>query len=66
MTGRREIVAALTVDLEGVRAKYECLLCRTLEGPVYGEDNVKPFAATIRNDHRARCTASAPQQGGHR
>jgi hypothetical protein len=66
VTGRCEVVAALTVDLEGVRAKYECLLCRTVEGPVYGEDYVKPFVATIRNDHRARCTASASQQGGHR
>lgn len=66
MNGARSVIAALTVDLEGVRAKYECVLCRTLEGPVYGQDKVKAFVASIRTDHRARCTASAPQQGGHR
>ncbi|MGW7239706.1 hypothetical protein [Streptomyces sp. NPDC054804] len=60
------VTAALFVDLEGVRARYECLLCRTTEGPVYGTDSVKSFVDTIRTNHRARCTASATQQGGHR
>lgn len=59
------VTAALYVDLEGVRARYECLLCRTVEGPVYGVADVTAFAASVRTDHRARCTASA-QQGGHR
>jgi hypothetical protein len=56
VTGRREVVAALTVDLEGIRAKYECLLCRTVEGPVYGADAVTAFAKDIRTAHPARCT----------
>ncbi|MFB7739599.1 hypothetical protein ACFC08_35670 [Streptomyces sp. NPDC056112] len=49
------VTGALYVDLEGVRARYECLLCRTTEGPVYGDD-VKPFVDTIRTDHPTRCT----------
>ena len=37
------------------RAKYECLLCRTTEGPVTGVLEVRAFVATIRADHRTRC-----------
>ncbi|MGW7424397.1 hypothetical protein ACWGJB_30950 [Streptomyces sp. NPDC054813] len=62
------VTAALFVDLEGVRARYECLRpgCdKPIEGPVHG-DNVKPFVDSIRTDHPARCTASLRQQGGHR
>lgn len=50
------VTAALTVDLVGIRAKYECLACRTVEGPVYGVDNVTDFAKDIRTAHPARCT----------
>jgi hypothetical protein len=60
------VTANLTVDCENIRARYECLICDTKAGPVFGVEDVKAFVATIRNDHRARCTASAPQQGGHR
>lgn len=56
MTGLRTVIGALFVDLDGVRAKYECLLCRTVEGPVYGVDNVTTFTKNIRTDHPARCT----------
>jgi hypothetical protein len=51
------VTAALYVDLEGVRARYECLLCGTKEGPVFGADDVTAFAATIRTEHPARCSA---------
>jgi len=60
------VTAVLHVDLDNVRARYECFVCQGKEGPVFGTEDVKAFVATIRNDHRARCTASAPQQGGHR
>ncbi|MFF2525930.1 hypothetical protein [Streptomyces liangshanensis] len=43
------------------RAKYECLRCRTVEGPVHGADEVKRFAALIKDAHRANC-ANAPQE----
>lgn len=52
------ILAALYVDLDGVRARYECLrpgCTQPLEGPVHG-DAVKPFVDTIRTAHPARCT----------
>jgi hypothetical protein len=52
----REVVAALYVDLEGIRARYECLRCKTVEGPVFGPDDVKPFVDTIRTAHLSRCT----------
>ncbi|MFJ9027595.1 hypothetical protein ACIRQP_03565 [Streptomyces sp. NPDC102274] len=60
------VVAALTVDfgldpdgkrVRPPRAKYECLLCQTREGPVHGDQDVTEFAASIRTDHPARCTA---------
>ncbi|MFE5771416.1 hypothetical protein ACFQ7O_23985 [Streptomyces sp. NPDC056485] len=43
------------------RARYECLLCGTHEGPVHGTEQVRLFVATIRTDHRAHCPGS--QQG---
>lgn len=51
------VVAALYVDLEGVRARYECVLCHTVEGPVFGADDVAAFTAEIRVAHRGRCAA---------
>jgi hypothetical protein len=42
------------------RARYECLLCLTAEGPVHGEADVKAFVQQIRTAHRTRCTA--PQE----
>jgi hypothetical protein len=56
----QQVAAALYVDLEGVRARYECLRCRTTEGPVYGPDDVTAFVASIRTDHSSRCTG--PQE----
>ncbi|MDJ0460636.1 hypothetical protein [Streptomyces sp. H27-C3] len=44
------------------RARYECLLCRTREGPVTGADRVREFVARIRTDHPTYCTAN---QGAH-
>lgn len=63
------ILGALFVDMDNVRARYECLrpeCTQRLEGPVYGTDDVKAFVDTIRTAHRARCTASASQQGERR
>ncbi|WP_372352670.1 hypothetical protein [Streptomyces sp. KL116D] len=50
------------------RAKYECGLCLTREGPVYGVAPVRDFVREIRTGHRARCrpattTATQHQQG---
>lgn len=42
------------------RAKYECLRCRTLEGPVTGPEAVKRFAATVQAAHI--CHAQGRQQ----
>jgi hypothetical protein len=63
MTAALAVTAVLHVDLVGVRARYECFTCDTKEGPVFGDADVKAFTATVRNDHRARCTASASKQG---
>ncbi|MGE9696697.1 hypothetical protein ACQKFA_23440 [Streptomyces sp. CH6] len=52
----RAVIGALVIDMVGVRAKYECLRCRTVEGPVYGTDAVTAFVADIRTAHLARCT----------
>lgn len=60
------VTAVLHVDLDNIRARYECFVCHGKEGPVFGPEDVKAFTAVIRNDHRARCTADAPPQGGHR
>ncbi|WP_329187009.1 hypothetical protein [Actinacidiphila glaucinigra] len=60
VTSWRDVNGALYVDLEGIRARYECLLCRTTEGPVYGTEEVAEFATGIRTSHRSRC--AAPQE----
>jgi hypothetical protein len=47
------ILGALFVDLDGVRARYECLRSgcpQPAEGPVYGDD-VKPFVDGIKTKH---------------
>ncbi|MDT9688163.1 hypothetical protein Q5762_07305 [Streptomyces sp. P9(2023)] len=61
MTGPQRITGALYIDcgqqLQNLtwarhpRAKYECLLCHTTEGPVVGEHAVKAFVPTIRATH---------------
>jgi hypothetical protein len=43
------------------RAKYECLLCRTVEGPVTGPEAVKRFASTIRTAHICNAPARSQQ-----
>ncbi|KIF69225.1 hypothetical protein HY68_12520 [Streptomyces sp. AcH 505] len=62
----RHAVSALFVDLGEYRgerwvrpphARFECLLCRTAEGPVHGADAVTAFNAGIRTAHQRRCTA---------
>lgn len=58
---RQHVTGALYVDLDGVRARYECLLCRTTEGPVSGAETVAVFVETVRPVHRARCAAT-PQE----
>lgn len=50
------VTAVLHVDLDNIRARYECFLCHGKEGPVFGTEDVKAFTAVIRTDHRARCT----------
>lgn len=58
------IAANLIVDLDGVRARYECYrpgCAQPKEGPAFGVEDVTAFVAVIRNDHRARCTADASQ-----
>lgn len=42
------------------RAKYECLRCQTLEGPVTGAAAVMRFTATVRAAHI--CHAPPQQQ----
>jgi hypothetical protein len=60
VTSWHDVTGALYVDLDGVRARYECLSCRATEGPVCGADKVAEFATGIRTDHRSRC--AAPQE----
>ncbi|MFD7319369.1 hypothetical protein [Streptomyces sp. NPDC059883] len=64
--GRRVVTAALTVDfglnpdgtrIRPPRAKYECALCQQRDGPVHGDQAVTEFAAAIRTEHPARCSA---------
>ncbi|MFI5525024.1 hypothetical protein [Streptomyces platensis] len=43
------------------RARYECLLCRTVDGPVTGAEAVIRFNATAATDHKTRCNPN--QQG---
>ncbi|MEU6344455.1 hypothetical protein ABZ883_26305 [Streptomyces sp. NPDC046977] len=66
MVDWRSVTGALFVDLDGVRARYECLLCRAKEGPVFGAADVAAFTAGVRTDHRARCAAAAAATGGAR
>lgn len=42
------------------RARYECLRCNAVEGPVSGAAAVKRFVATIRTTHT--CPSGAQQQ----
>lgn len=61
----RQITGALSVAFgrqlpngtwaEHPRAKYECLACRTTEGPVVGAAAVKAFVPTIRATHKTNC-----------
>ncbi|KAA6221755.1 hypothetical protein CP973_07055 [Streptomyces albofaciens JCM 4342] len=37
------------------RARYECLLCHTTEGPVTGPAAAARFVAAIRTTHPTRC-----------
>ena len=66
MTARpRVITGALYVDMgrqlqsgrwvEQPRARYECLRCRTVEGPVTGPSDVAEFVAAIRATHQTHC-----------
>ncbi|MEW1719808.1 hypothetical protein [Streptomyces sp. NPDC093109] len=63
---RQRVIAALTVDfgldatgkrIRPPRARYSCVLCQQLEGPVYGAELVAEFVAFIRTEHPAKCTA---------
>lgn len=47
------------------RARYECLICRTTEGPVTGDKAVTRFVPTIRQIHRDTCPGHPTQQGAH-
>ena len=67
---RERVIGALFIDsgfgADGhrqcsPRARYECLLCGTREGPVHGAEQVRHFVASIRTSHRAHCPG--PQQG---
>lgn len=33
------------------RARFECVRCRSVEGPVSGADRVKAFVASVRTRH---------------
>ncbi|MFE6103219.1 hypothetical protein ACFVQ4_25125 [Streptomyces laurentii] len=69
MTAQQTITGALFIDcgqqlknltwVRPPRAKYECLTCRTTEGPVVGEHAVKAFVATIRTTHQHTTHAQA-------
>ncbi|MGW1463875.1 hypothetical protein ACWCPT_05905 [Streptomyces sp. NPDC002308] len=71
----RQITGALSVRfgkqlrtgrwVEQPAAKYECLLCRTTEGPVIGAARVAKFTQTIRHTHPATCPGQPTQQGAH-
>jgi hypothetical protein len=61
----QQVTAALFIDMVNVRARYECLLCGTPEGPVRGRRAVAEFVQTIRATHRATCPQLHHQQGAH-
>lgn len=55
----QQVVGALFVDLEGIRARYECLrpgCTQRVEGPVHGAADVQAFVASIRTSHH--CTGA--------
>ncbi|MFF8901708.1 hypothetical protein ACF082_29985 [Streptomyces lydicus] len=70
MTGRPLVITgALYVDMgqqarggdrwvRPPRARYECLLCRTVDGPVIGAEDVIAFVASAQTSHRDICTAN--------
>ncbi|MFG2900938.1 hypothetical protein ACGFZH_28115 [Streptomyces zaomyceticus] len=71
MTGSRQQVAgALFIDcgkqlkngtwVQPPRARYECLTCRTTEGPVVGAAAVTAFVQTIRAKHQHHNQQGAP------
>jgi hypothetical protein len=61
MTGQQRITGALFIDCgqqlkngtwaQLPRAKYECLDCHTVDGPVVGATAVTAFVDTIRARH---------------
>lgn len=59
ITGRRRFVtgALFVAFTDPPQAKYECLLCRTTEGPVSGAEPVQIFVKEARTVHRGRCPA---------
>ncbi|SCK20351.1 hypothetical protein YUYDRAFT_02121 [Streptomyces sp. ScaeMP-e48] len=76
LPGGRHITGVLTTTFgrqlkggtwaEHPKAKYECLLCRTTEGPVVGAAAVTAFNQTIRLTHPTNCHPDhATQQGAH-
>jgi hypothetical protein len=74
LPGGRQITGVLTVALgrqlkggtwaEHPKAKYECLLCRSVEGPVVGAAAVTAFTQTIRITHSTSCHPSSANQQG--
>ncbi|MFB7589330.1 hypothetical protein [Streptomyces sp. NPDC056169] len=69
MTGPQQVAGALFIDcgqqlknltwVRPPRARYECLTCRTVEGPVVGAAAVTAFVQTIRTKHQHRQGAAA-------
>ncbi|MGW0169528.1 hypothetical protein ACWDWT_30785 [Streptomyces sp. NPDC003343] len=56
------VLGALYVDMDNVRARYECLrsgCTHRLEGPAYGTDAVKAFVDGIKTEHLSRCTGES-------
>ncbi|WP_416975618.1 hypothetical protein [Streptomyces sp. 4F14] len=45
--------------VEQPRARYECLHCQAVEGPVHGPLKVAKFVATIRDAHICRSRSHA-------
>jgi hypothetical protein len=56
--GREDKHTGLITYSKPPRARYECLLCGTKEGPIVGAAAVKAFAAHIRTTHPANCPAA--------
>ncbi|MGW3024805.1 hypothetical protein [Streptomyces sp. NPDC001221] len=56
------VVGALFVDMDNVRARYECArsgCTHRHEGPVHGADAVKAFVDGIKTEHLSRCTGES-------